>query len=57
MTNLIKIDIDSSIAEINLNRPDKSNALNEELWFSLGDCFRELNENEDVRVCIFSGMG
>jgi len=57
MTNLIKIDIDSSIAEINLNRPDKSNALNEELWFSLGDCFRELDENEDVRVCILSGLG
>ncbi len=57
MTNSLKIDIDSFIAEINLNRPGKSNALDEELWFSLGDCFRKLDENEDVRVCILKGVG
>ena len=57
MTNSLKIDIDSSIAEINLNRPEKSNALDEELWFSLSDCFRELDENDDVRVCILAGNG
>ena len=57
MTIPLKIDIESSIAEINLNRPEKSNALDEELWFSLGDCFRKLDENEDVRVCILKGVG
>jgi len=57
MANSLKIEIDSSIAEINLNRPDKANALDEELWFSLGECFRELDENENVRVCILSAVG
>ena len=57
MTNLLKIDINSYIAEINLNRPEKANALNEELWFAIGACFKELDETEEVRVCILSGIG
>ena len=57
MPDSLKIKIDSAIAEIELNRPDKANALDEELWFALGDCFRELDENEAVRVCILSGAG
>jgi len=57
MPDSLKIKIDSAVAEIELNRPDKANALDEELWFALGDCFRELDENEAVRVCILSGAG
>ena len=57
MPTSLKIKIDSSVAEIELNRPDKANAIDEELWFALGDCFRELDENEAVRVCILSGAG
>jgi len=57
MPDSLKIKIDSAVAEIELNRPDKANALDEELWFALGDCFRELDENEAVRVCILSGVG
>jgi enoyl-CoA hydratase len=57
MPDSLKIKINSAVAEIELNRPDKANALDEELWFALGDCFRELDENEAVRVCILSGAG
>ena len=57
MPTSLKIKIDSSVAEIELNRPDKANAIDEELWFALEDCFRELDENEAVRVCILSGAG
>ena len=57
MPDSLKIKIDSALAEIELNRPDKANALDEELWFALGECFRELDENEAVRVCILSGSG
>ncbi|MBC8258979.1 MAG: crotonase/enoyl-CoA hydratase family protein [SAR324 cluster bacterium] len=57
MTELLSINIADSVAEIKLNRPDKANALNEELWLALGDCFSELSENESVRVCILSGTG
>ena len=57
MPESLKIKIDSAIAEIELNRPDKANAIDEDLWFALEDCFRELDENEAVRVCILSGVG
>ena len=57
MPTSLKIKIDSSVAEIELNRPDKANAIDEELWFALEDCFRELDENEAIRVCILSGAG
>ena len=57
MPDSLKIKIDSAVAEVELNRPDKANALDEELWFALGDCFRELDENEAVRVNILSGAG
>ena len=57
MPDSLKIKIDSAVAEIELNRSDKANAIDEELWFALGDCFRELDENEAVRVCILSGAG
>ena len=57
MTDSLKISIKSSVAEIELNRPEKANAIDEELWFALGDCFRELDENEAVRVCVLSGAG
>ena len=43
MTDSLLIKIDASIAEIKLNRPDQANALDEELWFALGNCFNELN--------------
>ena len=57
MPESLEIKIESAVAEIKLNRPEKLNALDEELWFSLGDCFRELDENESVRVCILRGAG
>jgi len=57
MSESIKININSSIAEIKLNRPSKANAIDEELWFSLGDCFKQMDENEDVRVCLLTGSG
>ena len=57
MSPKLSIEINSYIAEIKLNRAERANALDEELWFSLGACFRELNENENVRGCILSGSG
>ena len=57
MPDSLLIKIDASIAEIKLNRPDQANALDEELWFALGNSFNELNENDEVRVCILHGAG
>ena len=57
MPDSLLIKIDSSVAEIKLNRPDLANALDEEIWLALGNCFNELSENDAVRVCILRGAG
>ena len=57
MSDSLLIEINSNVAEIEINRPDHANALNEELWYDIGECFSELDENKSVRVCIISGVG
>ncbi len=57
MSNTLSIEINSYIAEIKLNRAEKANAMDEELWFSIEACFKELDEKDNVRVCILSGSG
>lgn len=50
-------DVDGGVAHITLNRPEKRNALNEELIAALKDALRRANDEEDVRVVIVSGAG
>ena len=57
MPDSLLIKTDSNIAEIEINRPDYANAIDEELWFAIGNCFSELAESKIVRVCIISGVG
>jgi enoyl-CoA hydratase/carnithine racemase len=53
----ILLEIEDSIAVVTLNRPEKLNALTEdmviELWRTLG----ELDDNDEVRVIIVTGAG
>ena len=57
MPDSLLIKIDSNVAEIEINRPDHANAIDEELWFAIGNIFSELEESKSVRVCIISGAG
>ena len=57
MPDSLLIKIDSNVAEIEINRPDHANAIDEELWFTIGNFFSEIAENKSVRVCIISGVG
>ena len=57
MPDSLLIKIVSNVAEIEINRPDHANAIDSELWFAIGNCFRELDESENVRVCVISGTG
>src|SRR6266404_7280789 len=50
-------DIDGCVARITLNRPEKRNALNEELIAALKGALRRAHDAEDVRVVIISGAG
>lgn len=53
----LRIEVKKNIATLTLNNPQKANALNKVLWFELGKAFREIDQNEDVRVCILLGDG
>jgi len=50
-------DVDGVVARITLNRPEKRNALNEELIAALKELLRHANDEEDVRVVIVTGAG
>lgn len=53
----LKINVDVSIAWIEINRPEKANALDARLWEKLEETFRELDNQSTVRVCVLSGIG
>ncbi len=46
MPDSLLIKTDSNIAEIEINRPDCANAIDEELWFAIGNCFSELDKSK-----------
>ena len=57
---LIAIDYvgtDDRVARITLNRPDKMNALSQELMYEVDDALHILEAREDIRVIIVRGAG
>lgn len=48
---------ENSIFTITLNRPEKRNALNDNLINSLKDALREANKDEDLRAILIKGAG
>ena len=48
---------ENGIISIFLNRPDRINALNRELWDAVIETFSELSKDENVRVILLSGRG
>ena len=60
MPNLNKVvlyDVAEGIARIELNRPEKRNALNDELIAALKDSLRQANSDSQVRAVVLSGSG
>jgi methylglutaconyl-CoA hydratase len=49
--------VEGRIARITLNRPEKRNALNEELIAGLKDALRRADHDEDMRAVVLSGAG
>ena len=49
--------VQERIARITLNRPEKRNALNDELIQSLKHALRSADRDENVRVVVLSGAG
>jgi enoyl-CoA hydratase/carnithine racemase len=57
MTDSILAARDGDIATITLNRPERLNALNREMWQALGDTLRQLSADETLRCIVLRGAG
>jgi len=55
--NIVLCDVEDAIATITVNRPDRYNALNVNVKKTLLQTFKQVNENNSVRVVILTGMG
>lgn len=47
----------SFVFHVQLNRPDKLNAMDPLMWVELTHCFHQLSNDADCRVIVFSGRG
>jgi methylglutaconyl-CoA hydratase len=50
-------DVSDGVARITLNRPEKRNALNDELISSIKDSLHRANADDEVRVIVLTGAG
>ncbi len=53
----LNVEVADHIARIELNRPDKANALNGVLWQEIGRVFEWADRSSEVRVAVLSGAG
>jgi len=53
----LDIDKDTHVAWITLNRPDRLNAINEDMRNELPHAFEQLQKNDDVRAIVIQGAG
>lgn len=57
MTEPLTVSIDDKIATVTLNRPDKANAINLEMFDALSEAGRELAADRSVRAVVLTGAG
>ena len=57
MSDPVTISVDDHIATVTLNRPEKANAVNLEMFDALREAGRELAGNRSVRVIVLHGAG
>ncbi len=53
----VEIDVKDGIGWLWLNRPDKLNAMSEDMWADIPAAVGELNADESVRVIVVAGRG
>jgi enoyl-CoA hydratase len=53
----LDVSLDEHIAEVRLNRPDKSNAMNDAMWQEIRQAFDWVDTTPAARVAILSGAG
>ncbi len=53
----LQIEVDQAVATVFLNRPDKANAMNMPMWDELEDCFRQIDQSDEIRAVVLTGRG
>lgn len=53
----IEVEVEDGVATLWLNRPDKLNALSEDMWADIPAAMSDLDDDDDVRVIILGGRG
>ena len=56
-TVVVLSSIDGAVARLTLNRPEKKNALNDQLISELTDALTDAASHEDVRTIVITGSG
>ncbi|XP_072126034.1 delta(3,5)-Delta(2,4)-dienoyl-CoA isomerase, mitochondrial isoform X2 [Mobula birostris] len=46
-----------SVLHVEVNRPEKRNAMNRTLWREMVECFTQVSQDSDCRVVVISGAG
>jgi enoyl-CoA hydratase len=54
---MLELAINDGVAELRMNRPDRANSLNEQMWRELREAARELDAEPSVRVVVLIGNG
>ena len=57
MDDKLITEIKGDVAYIWLNRPDKKNALDADVWFGLPKIIEEINEKDEANCIVISGKG
>ena len=57
MSDLVTIEIQNHVADVRLNRPEKYNALNPDMFKAIIEAGESLAESGDVRAVVLSGNG
>ena len=53
----LSVALEAHVATIHFNRPDKANALNEQMWDELRRVFEWADDTPEVRVVVLAGEG
>lgn len=57
MTEQLIVEKDGAILHARMNRPEKKNAMTDEMYQALADAFQQAEDDHDVRVLMLSGEG
>jgi enoyl-CoA hydratase len=57
MTDKVQVEIKGDVATIMLNKPERLNALDNEMWHGIGEACQVVDAAPDVRVAVLMGAG